>query len=79
MSAIFTAKPVGAASILVVAKDVTGNWLVQEALGRLIQHFASFEAALDFACHAPSPFADAAVAISCASRMGNENGRGYNA
>lgn len=65
MYSISSAGPEGPASILVVAKDAAGRWLVQEALGRLCRHFASLEAALSFADHAPPPFAGAAIAISC--------------
>lgn len=54
----------GPGSILVVARDRSNRWLVQEALGRLSRRFASFDAALRFAQHAPAPFAGASVAIS---------------
>lgn len=54
----------GTSSILVVGKDHRNRWQVQEASGRLQGHFASFDAALKFARHAPEPFAGASVAIS---------------
>lgn len=54
----------GTSSILVVGKDHRNRWQVQEASGRLQGHFASFDAALNFARHAPEPFAGASVAIS---------------
>lgn len=66
MQSISHAGPEGSASIiLVVAKDATGCWLVQEGQGRLFRHFASLEAALSFANRAPQPFTGAIVAVSC--------------
>lgn len=78
MCSILSAGPEGPASILVVAKDTAGRWLVQEGLGRLRRHFASLEAALSFANHAPPPFAGAAVAISCAPAAPIANAKGHN-
>lgn len=73
-----SAAPQGSASILVVAKDTAGRWLVQEALGRLRLHFASLDAALRFADEAPPPFAGATVAISCGPPTPPETSRGHN-
>lgn len=64
MCSILSACPEGTSSILVVARDYCNRWQVQEALGRLRRHFATFDAAMDFARHAPAPFVGASVAIS---------------
>lgn len=69
MQSISFVGPEGPASILIVAKDTAGRWLVQEGLGRLRRHFASLEAALSFADRAPYPFTGATVAISCGPAM----------
>jgi hypothetical protein len=52
-------------SILIVAKDIGGRWLVQEGLGRMRRRFASLEAAVRFALRGRHAFSGAAVAISC--------------
>ncbi len=64
MCSILSAYHEDSTSILVVARDHHDRWQVQEAMGRLHRHFATFDAALNFASHAPAPFVGASVAIS---------------
>lgn len=76
MCSILSACQEGAASILVVGKDHRNRWRVQEASGRLQGNFATFDAALNFARHAPEPFAGASVAISSKpANVSTENAR----
>lgn len=74
MCLISSAKPEGQASILVIARDAAGRWLVQEGLGRLRRRFATLEAAVSFATHAPPPFAGASIAVSCGPAPHRQNG-----
>ena len=66
MNALTPALPEQSSSILVVGKDVTGEWSVQEGLDFSRRHFASFDAAMTFARAERQSHPDATIAVSCA-------------
>lgn len=66
MHALVAMLPEHPPCIVVVGKNASGDWLVQEGIGFPHRHFASFDAAMAFARAERQFDPDATIAVSCA-------------